>query len=401
MDSVSLGLTAWFGLLAGLYVAQTVFITRHLRRAQTPPLSDAECPRALVVLCLRGGDPFLGRSLSRLIAQDYPDYRVRIIVDSATDEAHQHLAGVWGSSPPEHVEVRSLPSRLETCTFKMSGILHGTADLPAGTRFVALMDGDTVPHSTWLRELAAPIVRRGAAVATGNRWYSPDVPTLGSLCRFWWNAAAVPQMTLFHVPWGGTMAVRSDVIGDERLRDRIGQAASEDTSIAQHAREQRLQVHFEPSLLIVNREGIGLRSFYEFETRQLLFTRLEFGGYWWMALFGVLSLTMVLYAAARVAGLLVPRAVDGMVLGCFLCSWVGMATLGAEVRRIIARRGERVGAWTAGRWFWATLAALLMPLLHTSACVRAAMMRRVRWRGVRYRVGGIPRVQVEADEWAG
>lgn len=398
-DSLALGLIGWFALLALLYVAQAAFIIRHLRRGATLPLADAECPPALVVLCLRGGDPFLKRSLSRLLAQDYPHYRVRIVVDSPQDEAHRYLTEVWGDHPPSHVEVQSLTSRYDTCTFKMSGILQGTATLPEGTALVALMDGDTVPHPTWLRELAAPIIRGRAAVSTGNRWYFPDRPTLGSMCRFWWNAAAVPQMALFHVPWGGTMALRRDVIGDERLRDRLQHACSEDTCTAQFAAEQRLPVWFEPSLLIVNREEIGLRSFFDFQTRQLLFTRLEFGGYWWMAGFGLLSLSMVLYPLLRLCGLPASPLTDGCFLAYFLASWAGVFALGMTVRQVLARRNERLGGWDGRRWWWAILAAGLMPLLHTAGVCRAAVMRRVRWRGVRYRVGGRPRVQVEGDDW--
>jgi hypothetical protein len=398
-DALSICLAAWFGLLTCLYIAQTAFVIRHLRRGRTPPLDDAECPPALVVLCLRGGDPFLVRSLGRLIDQDYPRYRVRIVVDSPRDEAHQSLADVWGSTPPEHVEVLTLTERFDTCTFKMSGILRGTQQLPEGTAFVALMDGDTVPHSTWLRELAAPIVRRGAAVTTGNRWYFPDRPTLGSMCRFWWNAAAVPQMALYHMPWGGTMAIRHDVITDQRLRDRIRHACSEDTSTGQYTAELRLPVYFEPTLLIVNREEIGLRSFFDFETRQLLFTRLEFWGYWPMALFGLLSLTMVAYPPARLLGLAVPWWVDAAFVAYFLVSWAGVVALGMNVRQVLSGRHEQLGGWEGRRWLWATLSVFLMPLLHLAAVLRAVLMRQVKWRGVWYRVGGRPRVQVLRDEW--
>ena len=214
---MTFGLLLLFAALTLAQIAQGVYIISYLRRTRSEPLADADCPPALVVLCLRGGDPFLHRSLQHLVAQDYPSYRVRIMVDSPLDEAHGTLRDIWGESPPAHVEVRSLAERYDTCTFKMSGILAGTADVPADVAVVALMDGDTVPHPTWLRELAAPIARGTAAVVTGNRWFYPDTPSLGSLCRFWWNAGAVPQMAFYHMPWGGTMAVRRDLMADERL----------------------------------------------------------------------------------------------------------------------------------------------------------------------------------------
>jgi cellulose synthase/poly-beta-1,6-N-acetylglucosamine synthase-like glycosyltransferase len=396
---VTATLITLFVLLGLAQVGQCWFITRYLRQVRTEPLADADCPPALVVLCLRGGDPFLHRSLQHLATQDYPRFRVRIMVDSPQDTAHQTLRDLWGNAPPAHVEIRSLTQRFDTCTFKMSGILAATADLTTETTVVALMDGDTVPHPTWLRELAAPIARGTATVVTGNRWFFPETPSLGSLCRFWWNAAAVPQMTLYRMPWGGTMAVRRELIQDDRLRDRIRHACSEDTSIGQFAHEQALSVHFEPSLLIVNREEIGLRSFFEFETRQLLFTRLEIYCYWPMVLFGLMSLTFVIYPAARLCGLAVSGWVDAAFAAYFLASWGGVLRLGLNVRSVLARRGEKLGGWSAGRWWYSILAVFVLPVLHFAAIVRAAMMRRVRWRGVWYRISSRPRVQVERDEW--
>lgn len=399
-SAVTVTLTILFVLLALAQLGQCAFITRYLRQVRTEPLADADCPPALVVLCLRGGDPFLHRSLQHLVTQDYPRYRVRIMVDSPQDTAHQTLRDLWGDAPPAHVEIRSLAHRYDTCTFKMSGILAATEELPPEITLVALMDGDTVPHPTWLRELAAPIARGQAAIVTGNRWFFPEIPSLGSLCRFWWNAAAVPQMTLYHMPWGGTMAVRRELIQDEALRDRIRHACSEDTSIGQFAHEQQLSVHFEPSLLIVNREEIGLRSFFEFETRQLLFTRLEIYCYWPMVLFGLMSLTLVIYLAARLCGLAVSGWVDVAFVAYFLATWGGVLRHGLAVRSVLARRGERLGGWSAGRWWYSILALFLLPLLHFAAIWRASTMRRVRWRGVWYWLGGPTKLLVERDEWA-
>src|SRR5579871_2214250 len=64
---------------------------RSLRQAiknpdrQLKPLR--QYPKVQVLLCLRGVDPFLDRCLSGLANQDYPDYRVTIILDSWDDEA--------------------------------------------------------------------------------------------------------------------------------------------------------------------------------------------------------------------------------------------------------------------------------------------------------------------------
>ncbi|MCA9053657.1 MAG: glycosyltransferase family 2 protein, partial [Planctomycetaceae bacterium] len=299
-----------FAALSILNIATAVLIQRMLRSPRTRLLEDDEAPLGLVILCLRGGDPFLDRSLRRLIDQDYPNYRVRIMLDSENDSARPYVDAVLNELRPRNVEVSWLRERYDTCTYKMSGILAATASLPEGTRFVALMDGDTVPHRSWLRELASPIVRGEALCTTGNRWYFPEQADLGSMVRVAWGAGALIMMSLTRIPWGGTMAVRSDVIGDERLRHRIQHAFSEDTTIAQFINELGGRIEVEPRLVIVNYEQIRMRSFFNFNTRQLLAARLQHRSWWWIVLHGVSGLPMIGFPIARMLGLDLGPAAD-------------------------------------------------------------------------------------------
>ena len=90
---------------------------------------------------------------------------------------------------------------------------------------------------------------------------------------------------------------------------------------------------------------------------------------------------------------------DGAFLAYFLANGAGALGLGLSIRRVLARRSERLGGWEGRRWLYAVPAAILLPLLNLTAVLRAALMRRVRWRGVWYRIGGRSKLQVERDEW--
>ncbi|MEZ6064248.1 MAG: glycosyltransferase family 2 protein [Planctomycetaceae bacterium] len=136
-DNVILYVCVWLGLLLAVQVLLGWYINRYLRRPAPQPLADDECPPALVLLCLRGGDPFLDHTLSGLVRQDYPNYRIRIVVDSAEDQAHYYIEQSLGCPPPANVEVLTLEERFSTCTYKLSGILRGTTDLPEDVAFVA------------------------------------------------------------------------------------------------------------------------------------------------------------------------------------------------------------------------------------------------------------------------
>ena len=399
LDTLSIVAISWFVLLTLVQVALGVCSLRRLRSAPTPPLTDAEARPALVVLCLRGGDPFLIRTLEHLVNQDYPNYRVRIVVDSARDSVHDYLREAFPQGPPPHVEVLTLTQPYDTCTRKMSGILAGTTELPAGVEVVAFMDGDTIPHHSWLRELAAPIIRGQATVCTGNRWYSPDPPSVGSMARFWWGASALPLMTLLRLPWGGTMAVSAEILRDPELRRRLQFAFSEDTTIGDHVARQGGVIQFEPRLVIINREQIRLRSLFEFDTRQLLAVRMHHRCWPAIAAHGVSAATLTLYPLLRLAGLPCVIWADVAFAIYFLTTWSFELLQGLAVRAIVLRRGERLGGWTLHRWGTSAAAALILPLLNLAAVLRVLGMRSVVWRGVKYRLGGDPPLTVTADLW--
>ncbi len=71
-------------LLCGVQVFMLSLYWRTLRKADVPT-GDGPFPPMLVILCLRGADPFLRESLTRLLASDYPSVRFRIVIDSAED----------------------------------------------------------------------------------------------------------------------------------------------------------------------------------------------------------------------------------------------------------------------------------------------------------------------------
>lgn len=399
MDPVS---TVFGGCLAAMAAWQAVMMVSTLRRLWTPappPLQDSECPPALVVLCLRGGDPFLNRTLDALLQQDYPQYRVRVMIDSPEDEARSFVnAALAGSRRADQVEVLTLTQRFDSCTYKMSGILAATESLPPQTRFVALLDGDTVLHRTWLRELAAPIVRDGIEVATGNRWYAPERATLPNMIRVWWASSALSLMQLFRIPWGGTMAVRADIIQNPHLRERIRHAFSEDTTIGQFVREQGGEVRLTPGLMIVNREDIDVAGMFNFDTRQLLTVRMQHSAWFMMSLHGLLGAMWVVFPILRGwwDGEMWVRVMFRTVLG-LLC--LQGLLLDFTVRRQLRKRGEALPAWGPLRILAALGGLTALPFLHLAASLRALIARTIVWRGVRYRLGGTPPVQVEQDLW--
>ena len=163
MQSLAQTLT-W--IVAGLILGQTAMLVayaRFLYRFRGPALVDDACPRAAVILCVRGLDPFLPACLKGLLQQDYPDYDVWIVVDSTRDAAWPVVNELVQQSGKDNIHVLPLTRRIDTSSRKIAGILQAMLHLEDWHEIVAILDSDTIPHATWLRQLAAPCRTRGWA----------------------------------------------------------------------------------------------------------------------------------------------------------------------------------------------------------------------------------------------
>ena len=400
-DPLSLFITISLACLLAWQMAIKVRVIRHFRQPLPKLLEDHDCPLAVVVLCLRGGDPYLKHTLQWIRDQDYPRYEVRIVVDSPGDEAHEVLRQAFGETPPAHIVILILTERYPTCSLKVSGLLQATRDLPEEVGVLAILDGDAIPHASWLRELATPIVRGNAGVSTGIRWYAPRRSTLGGLCRFWWNSAAMAIVMQQQISWGGTMAVRGDLLRSGELRSRLQRAFGEDSVISGYAIDVGEPIAFPPTLVIVNREEITVRDFFRFDVRQLVNGRTSHKAWLSLVLHSLCSSLTLTYPLWRLCGLPVGALADTAFSVYCLTLWAGELAQAQAIRAVLATRNETITGWNeVGRWVDSAVALMVLPSLHLLAVLHAMILRRVCWRGVWYRIRGPLSVTIESDDCA-
>ncbi len=355
---------------------------------------DRECRRAAVVLCLRGRDPFLEQCIESVLTQDYPDYQLHVIVDSRQDPAWpvaQSLADRYG---PERVCVQTLDQRHETCSLKCSSVVRAIEGLDESFHVAAMVDADAMPHASWLRNLVAPLASDDGGAATGNRWYMPATSSWGALVRYLWNAAAVVQMYWYEVPWGGTLAVKTQVLRELNLLDRWRHALCEDTMLYRQLGKHGLRVKFVPALMMVNREDCGLGACSAWIRRQLLTMRL-YHPLWPLVLLHGCGTTLLLIFAMVMAAVAAlghdwPAAawcVGGLVayetiMACLL------ALLEIAVRRIVRAQGNST-AWLSAKTVLRLVPAIVLTqMVYTLALIGAQCGREIDWRGVNYRIDG-------------
>lgn len=373
---------------------------RRLNAWKVDLLPDDSCPEAVAILCLRGSDPYLSRCIQSLMSQDYPRYRICFVLDHPQDPAVAILDGELAKHDFGRFEIQTLQHPSDTCSLKCSCLVQAITGLDNSTQFVALLDADTIPHSSWLREMATALQPSDVGAVTGNRWYMPEVPSQGALIRYVWNAAAVVQMYWYRIAWGGSLAIKMDSIRAANLLERWQHALCEDTMLSQQLSRIGQKVQFTPSLMMINREDCSVGSYLRWVKRQLLTARL-YHPMWIAVIAHGLSSAFFLLWGWLLAALLILQQdwYRGLLVTLLMvlfqaCLSMMLPWMESSVRRIVRARNEpvlereKLGVWRAA---WTVCAT---QWLYTWALVCALFMRRVEWRGVEYRVDGAWKIRL-------
>ncbi len=404
---------ALFLLLPVVWAWRLVWLYLFPRSVISYP--EAPWPRAAVILALRGADPSLVDCLTGLLEQDYPHYQVHIIIDSREDPAwarvqeilaaHAKKAGqafqpdegqvrleslTYLANPPVEVCVRTLDSRRDTCSLKVSAQIQALRGLDAAVEVVAFIDADVIPGRAWLRSLVRPLTDPRVGAATGIRWYAPQVPTWGNLVRYFWNAAACTQMYVFHIPWGGSLALHARVFRDSDLQEQWGQSFGEDTRAYGVLRALGLELRYVPEVTMVNAESIDLTGCCTFIRRQLFSARMNHALWAGVLLANLGTGLALLGAAAVLLGGMMNGFTDwvlgaGAGLGLYGLGLTSALVVAEQRIRALARRQGRDVPVLAFSWKWLP-AVLLTQFLHFGCLFSALCLRRIDWRGITYAV---------------
>lgn len=374
-----------------IQIALTLIFIYYLRSNSVNSLSDNQLPKTAVILCLRGADPFLSNCLKGLLDQDYPQYDLKIIVDSLEDPAWQVAHDTVTDCNATNVQISPLKIASTVCSLKCSSLIQAVSELDSSYKVVALVDADAVVHPTWLRELVTPLMHPKVGATTGNRWYLSQGTYWGTLVRYIWNISAVIQMFLHGICWGGTLAIKTQVIHETRMLEKWARGLSEDTMLKSILAKHDLKVKFVPSLLILNREECQTGNLMNWMKRQLLISRL-YHSQWWLLVIDAVFATMLpnlIFVLALVNILLADWDVSLILFTCYsfyILSLVLITTIvEIEVRKVISYR------WLMPNISFATLIKRLIeiPLTHWFygyALISSMWISKVYWRKIVYRI---------------
>ena len=388
-------------VLLGLLIRSVIWTSRFVREVKSSsrqvrvtPRPDA--PRAIVVLPVRGLDPFLPRCIESLLNQDYPNYLLRIVIDSPDDPAVQVVEWATQLKLVEQVEVEYLSVARSTCGAKNSALLQVVESLEEDDFAVVVVDSDVNAYSEWLSDLMHPLNDPDVGASTGMRWFTPASTEAGTLVRYLWNVGSIPEMTASQIPFGGSVAYRRDVLEKGGLASRWSESLFDDCVVPRILTRCNLKLKLVPRATMANQETISLDRCFTFLRRQMLNAICYSpAGNWILVASISMSAGLLGALGCLVAGIVQGDiAVIGTSGGSLFGFAAGMAgcTIALEMalRPVLRETGQTVPrlplkAFALGGLTVAT---------YTAASIAAYFVRTVDWRGIQYRRVGRDRFEL-------
>ncbi len=349
-------------------------------------------PRAAIILCLRGFEEGIPDCLAELIGQNYPDYELHIAFDSPQDPAAQQVQDFFEDQNSK-VQLHFFEP-LPNCSYKCSGIVHTLSQLDEKFEVVAFCDGDAIVDDKWLRDLVLPMMNDSQIGATtGNRWFDPTDVSTGALVRKHWNAAAIVQMQAYDIAWGGTMAVRRNVIEKCGLIELWSKSFCEDTGLTEAIVDKGLRLHRVPNLIVENNETSTVLESFQWIARQLLTVRLHHKAWPLVMAHGLITGVATIAAPVIAVGLF---ACGYFIAGrSVLIAWLVYQVLNILLLMLIEYcNQEALGQRESAVYHptpkpplrWRILSLMMVQVLHPLAVIRAMRMESVTWRGIGYQI---------------
>ncbi len=371
-----------------VYVALFESRTRHW--LQTDSTAESYSPKTAVVLCLRGVDPSLLTCLKSIESQDFPDFQLHVVVDDLSDPALNVVRDFQANSQLPIV-THLIEERGEFCSLKCSAIITAINAMDDDREVVALIDADAIVTPAWLTTLVSPLVNQEVGVSTGNRWFRiPEQNQIGSAIRGVWNAAAVVQMYLYEIPWGGSLALRREVIDKANLLEHWSQGFCEDTMLTRILHREGYQVARPAELIVVNDESTTVGGGFRWIQRQLLTVRLHHPRWALVWLHGLTTglpmFGIILAVVCWVLGAI--YAATTTMIAVFLFELAAVFTMRAivEAHQPLLNRSQQYRPHRK-EIFYYLLAVPLTQLIHFAATVCVSLVRRISWRRVEYSIG--------------
>jgi ceramide glucosyltransferase len=394
-------LAAWLiaALLAGFQFALLTWswwenfrFSRARLRKSWP--REAEPHVALFAPC-KGLEIGLVENLRALLEQDYSNYSLTFIVESEADPACEALRRLIATSG--RVEVRLCVAGVSSDTGqKVYNLLAATAQLADDVQILAFVDSDACPRRDWLRRLVSRLDQPRVGAVTGYRWFRPTRPRAAQALVYAINAAVAGSFGPggHHLIWGGSWAIRRELFDAIGVRQAWRQTLSDDLVATRVVRRAGLRVEFEPVSMVASTLDGGWRQSLEFVRRQYVIARSYVPAWWLLALFGATLPVLIFWGGLAVLTAGLVQQAEWCWLPGMVCPLYYLATLVRGHQRWILGRlyvPDQPPVMKRIAWLCIWIEPLVA-LANWCIVLSSLFGRRLRWRGIQYRLGRRGRV---------
>jgi ceramide glucosyltransferase len=401
---ILIGLCIAWGTQAVLAVVAQRKLAERAKNPQTERFA-AYRPTAALIVPFKGVEPALKGNLQGLLTQNYPDYRVLMIVEDQADTAYPLLREAIEQHPGRKVDIVFAGVAGPNEGQKVHNLIAAVEKLKqenAGEEVWVFADSDAVPGPDWLAELVGPLCQERTAVTTGFRWLIPEPSEADGTPTFWSKIASILNSSTtgfirrdaFTHAWGGSMAMRVTTAQSADLLSRWRGAISDDYQVTRMCRDLDRRVYFVPECLVASPVDYDFKGLYNFAYRQYVITRIHAPKVFIAALFINALYFLGLAAAATILIKHPTRDHTRFAIGVFILVFLANQLRATYRQRVVKRTlGQEIftklkPTFTLERWttpLWLGINLLLL--------LRATVGKTISWRNIRYRINGPQDIQ--------
>jgi len=237
----------------------------------------------------------LEENLRPLFEQDYPNYSLTLVVESADDPACGPIRRLIARRPNVAATL-FVAGQAHQGGQKVHNLREATACLPNDVEILAFVDSDACPRTNWLSQIVERLQRAEVGAVTGYRWFVPERDTLSNLLSYSINSAVAAGVGPggHHLVWGGSWAIRRDTFDALRMRDAWRGTLSDDLVATRVLHQAKLRIEFQPACMLASPLDNNWRQTAAFLRRQYVIARF-YTPQWWLLAFVAASLPMLTF----------------------------------------------------------------------------------------------------------
>ena len=296
--------TAYFFLIVEIFIIIKSFLYAHKeRKAKRPDYT----PKAAIIAPHYGWDTQTAENAKRLLDQDYDgDFEILFVTNqtgaSGYDDSYQPLVEI--ADGQANMRVLLAPNIIDNSlprSQKVQNLMTAIEALSDDVEVIAFVDADSTVQKDWLKLLVQPLQDKDVGATVGARFYVPQRLNFASLVETIWinfQIALQGDHSLTMV-WGGSNAIRRDLIDVGAVLKRWENAPIEDHNLTHTVRDLKLKVHFVPDCIAVTHtDNRTWSQILEFTNRQMVMTfRMGLKAQWILTLLIFLPKALIVFAS--------------------------------------------------------------------------------------------------------